>query len=1136
MTERDIFFEALEMATREARAAYLQGACGRDVTLRRKVDELLKEHFSNDSLLAGPALDGERPGIVEPPVEETPAQIIGRYKLLEKIGEGGFGEVWMAEQREPVKRRVALKIIKLGMDSRQIVARFEAERQVLAMMDHANIAKIFDADVTATGRLYFVMELVRGIKITEYCDQNQLSTQERLRLFVLVCQAIQHAHQKGIIHRDLKPSNILVTLHDGVPVPKVIDFGIAKATQQELTDKTVFTQFQQFIGTPAYISPEQAEMSGLDIDTRADIYSLGVLLYELLVGQTPFDVKEMMEGGLDTLRQIIREKEPLRPSTKLNTLAGEARTTAGKRRHTEVSKLVQQIQGDLDWIVMKCLEKDRTRRYDTANDLAADLNRHLDNEPIVARPASAAYRFQKAFRRNKLVFGAGAAIAVALLLGLAASTLMYLQERKAYMRTAQAEREQARLRSVEEGLRKSETALRQRAQAGEREAQRAVVALKRTAYVADMALVQQALAEGNLAQARRLLDRNRPKAGEDDIRGFEWRYLWAQARSDEAEKLGEYKGFLGGVAFSPDGIYLASGGPQGVEIRSFHNHALLLTLTNAGGAPIQFSPDGELLVTVRDSGLALWNSRTWKERTELPGASAPFVFAQNGKVIVARQDDGIAMWNTEKANKIADLPGTVPFNDFSRGIAMSPDGNTVFLGDSFQLRSWDLRTQIELEPMSYPPRVGIITFLAVSPEGLLAAAHWNGHVTLWDLKTRQLLHTFEPSLGWGTSVVFSPDGSLMASASSDQNIFLYETRSRKRLGRFKGHEGEIWALQFSPDGHWLVSGSEHDKSLRLWDVTKISRESEQAEMSMPLRFVDSNRSLICVSPKKGFCRIGVKTGTIQPLAEWPVPVPLGFVTYSFVPGGQLSLSPDGTMAAVLPGNLSLRIWNIFSSEREIVLTNSSGLIESTVLSEDGKRLAVAGKGAQTRLWNTTDWSSEILGDVVSGKVYQSAFSLDGTRLAQAESDGGRVFDLASRKTILRFHKDHFMSLAISHNGRILAAGTGTNLIHLWDLQSGQQVGTLRGHVAGVVGLSFSADGKTLASCGDTRVKLWNIETLQEILTLSRFSSAPIAALFSSDGSCLATSSYDDRVQLWPAPSFEEIAAAEAREKTEIRQP
>src|SRR5216110_2607875 len=324
MTEQEIFLEALEMATPEARAAYLQGACGRDVTLHRKVDELLKEHFSNDSLLAGPAVEGERSTIkLNLPPEETPAQMIGRYKLLEKIGEGGMGDVWMADQREPVKRRVALKIIKPGMDSRQIVARFEAERQALAMMDHANIAKVFDAGTTDSGRPYFVMELVRGIKITEYCDQNQLRTLDRLKLFILVCQAIQHAHQKGIIHRDIKPSNILITLHDGVPVPKVIDFGIAKATQGELTDKTVYTQLQQFIGTPAYMSPEQAEMSGLDVDTRSDIYSLGVLLYELLTGRTPFDQHELLQAGLDGMRKMIREVEPVRPSTRISSLQGE---------------------------------------------------------------------------------------------------------------------------------------------------------------------------------------------------------------------------------------------------------------------------------------------------------------------------------------------------------------------------------------------------------------------------------------------------------------------------------------------------------------------------------------------------------------------------------------------------------------------------------------------------------------------------------------------------------------------------------------------------------------------------------------------------------------------------------------------
>jgi len=390
------------------------------------------------------------------PIEQRPGTMIGRYKLLEKVGEGGFGTVFVAEQREPVKRRVALKIIKLGMDTRQVIARFEAERQALALMDHPNIAKVLDAAATDTGRPYFVMELVRGIKITDYCEQNNLSTGQRLELFLRVCQAIQHAHQKGIIHRDIKPSNILVTLHDGVPVPKVIDFGIAKATQGELTDKTVYTQLQGFIGTPAYMSPEQAEMSGLDIDTRADIYSLGVLLYELLTGKTPFDARDLLEAGVEQMRRTIREKEPLKPSTRLSQqLVGadirrlsksEEEIRASSRRLLQVRKLIELLRGDLDWIVMKCLEKDRTRRYDTANGLASDVQRYLNTEPVSARPPSQLYRFRKMVRRNKLAFGAAGAVFAALVIGLGLSTWLFVKERGTRQRAETAEREQGRQR------------------------------------------------------------------------------------------------------------------------------------------------------------------------------------------------------------------------------------------------------------------------------------------------------------------------------------------------------------------------------------------------------------------------------------------------------------------------------------------------------------------------------------------------------------------------------------------------------------------------------------------------------------------------------------------------------------------
>src|SRR5687767_14072393 len=349
----------------------------------------------------------------------------------------------MADQEEPVRRRVALKVIKLGMDTKAVIARFEAERQALAMMDHPNIAKVHDAASTETGRPFFVMELVRGIPITKYCDENQLTTTARLELFIKVCQAIQHAHQKGVIHRDIKPSNILVTVNDGAPTPKVIDFGIAKATQGRLTGATVFTAFEQFIGTPVYMSPEQAEMSSLDIDTRSDIYSLGVLLYELLTGRPPFDPKVFAQAGVEQIREQIREIEPAKPSRRLQTLDEDERTTIARLRGTAASQLSLALRGDLDWIVMRCIEKDRTRRYDTANGLAADIQRYLRNEPVVARPPSTAYLLQKLIRRHRFGFAAALAVVATLVLGVVASAW------QAY-RATQAEHEQARLRAIAE--------------------------------------------------------------------------------------------------------------------------------------------------------------------------------------------------------------------------------------------------------------------------------------------------------------------------------------------------------------------------------------------------------------------------------------------------------------------------------------------------------------------------------------------------------------------------------------------------------------------------------------------------------------------------------------------------------------
>jgi serine/threonine protein kinase len=418
MSERSIFVAALEVDDPVERAAYIERACAGDPALRSHVEELLKAHQQPGPFMDRPAHD--LVGTLDEPITERPGTIIGPYKLLEQIGEGGFGVVFMAEQQQPVRRKVALKVLKPGMDTRQVIARFEAERQALALMDHPNIAHILDGGATASGRPYFVMELVRGIAITEFCDQNRLPVRERLALFINICQAVQHAHQKGVIHRDLKPSNMLVTLHDDKAVVKVIDFGIAKATGQQLTEKTLFTNFAQMIGTPLYMSPEQAQMSGLDVDTRSDIYSLGVLLYELLTGTTPFDKERLKTVGYDEIRRIIREEEPVKPSTRISTL-GQAATLLSTQRRSDPKQLSRLCRGELDWIVMKCLEKDRNRRYETANALAMDVERYLHDEPVLACPPSVGYRLRKFTRKYRTLLRIAGVFVALLVLAAAVS-------------------------------------------------------------------------------------------------------------------------------------------------------------------------------------------------------------------------------------------------------------------------------------------------------------------------------------------------------------------------------------------------------------------------------------------------------------------------------------------------------------------------------------------------------------------------------------------------------------------------------------------------------------------------------------------------------------------------------------------
>src|SRR6266568_1891044 len=697
--ERRLFFRALEKPAGKERAAFLDGSCGDNADLRRRLEALLQKFETLGTFLEEPAVsapDSLQRLIAggDPPTETAPAETltekvgdrIDRYKLLQQIGEGGCGVVYMAEQTEPVRRRVALKVIKLGMDTKQVIARFEAERQALALMDHPNIAKVLDAGATETGRPYFVMELVRGIKITEFCDEKSVPTADRLRLFTQVCQAIQHAHQKGVIHRDIKPSNILVTVNDGVPVPKIIDFGIAKATAGPLTDKTFFTAFEQFIGTPAYMSPEQAEMTSLDIDTRTDIYSLGVLLYELLTGRPPFDPSELLQSGLDEMRRTIREKEPDRPSTRLSTMAEGELTTVAKHRHTEAPRLIHLVRGDLDWIVMKCLEKDRTRRYETANGLASDIQRHLNYEPVVARPPSALYRIEKLVRRNRLAFTAATAIASALVLGIVASTWQAIRA----------------------------TRFRQQAQGEAKRAEAEALANRQNLYAADMNLANQALEDYNLPRARELLEKHRPPGGESsnsplrsDLRGWEWRYLARQCRSDELTTLARFGSCVFTVSVSRDGHWLAAACSDGTvglwdlrtrrQLPSFETYrgpASFFEFEDRSHAAA-FSPDCRTLAAGGvNKDIFLWDvveHRTVAILTGHQGTVDHLAFSHDGRFLAsASLDETARLWDM-RSNPPRELAKLEPQLRGVLCVAFSSDSKTLVTGGGSKLvKLWDV--------------------------------------------------------------------------------------------------------------------------------------------------------------------------------------------------------------------------------------------------------------------------------------------------------------------------------------------------------------------------------------------------------------------------------------------------------------
>jgi WD40 repeat protein/serine/threonine protein kinase len=1027
-------------------------------------------------------------GVVVHSSSGSAAQWIGPYQLLDKLGEGGFGEVWLAQQHEPVRRQVALKIIKPGMDSKQVVARFEAERQALAMMDHPNIAKILEAGTTgqeeervtavsatlpAPGRPYFVMELVRGSRITEYCDTHHLSTTDRIQLFILVCKAVQHAHQKGIIHRDLKPSNILVARVDGIPVPKVIDFGIAKAMQQDLTDKTIFTIFTQLIGTPAYISPEQAEFGSGDIDTRSDIYSLGVLLYELLVGRTPFDAGEMVRGGIHSLRRIIREEEPVRPSTRLKTLPVTERTATALARQSEPLKLTHQLSGDLDWIVLKCLEKDRTRRYETANGLAMELQRCLTNEPIVARPPSTAYRIRKAWQRHKVLGAAGITVALALVVAAGVSTWQAAKARQS------------------------------------RNATQALL------YVANMGLIGQAWAANDLGRIRQLLDETAEFPG----RGFEWHYWQRQTRMDERTFRG-HAARVWSAAFSPDGRRVVTASDDGTaKVWEVASGQTVMTLPGHEDwvRSAAFSPDGRRIVSgSKDCIVRVWDAVTGVEIRRLLGHRAAIrtvSFAHDGRRIVTACQDGTAQsWDADTGLPLVTFRG---HSNWVFSAAFASDGrHIVTAGDDGTARIWDADGGQEL--LRLEGHIGNVRTAVFSPDSqLVVTAGQDRTARIWDAVSGRARRVLTGHQGNVFCAAFSPDGRHLVTTSGDQTVRIWDAANGREVSQFKGHSSEIYTAVFSSDGRRVLTASE-DKTSKIWDVSGLS-SAQPVESRQSILAYGSNVYTVAISPNGQHIAVGGDGGKIQLWAMATGDLLLALSSHD-TEVRSLAFSPDGHQLAAGHGDGSVRLWEPADGRLSNRFAGHIGGVNSVAFSADGSRVLSAGGEGRIKVHRVLDGRELLSLPPKHREAHSASFSPDGSRIVGGyesavvlwEADtGAEILTLpnASRARSARFSPDGQWIVVASNDrtARVLNAGTGIDR------------NFLTGHTRAVYAANFSPDGKRLVTASqDQSARVWEVAMGRELLCLRGHTAEVTSVVFSPDGQHIATGSLDGTARVWTA--------------------
>jgi len=1085
---KGILHEAIAVEPR-ARARYLDDVCGADANLRAELDSLLAaEAQLSESFMGSPlstTLDrGLDRGDFGATGLESGQLFAERFLLIRKLGEGGMGQVWLAEQAYPVRRTVALKLIGAGMYDETTVQRFQSERQSIAIMDHPCIAKVFDAGTSPQGQPYFVMEFVPGLPITEYCDQKKLGIAARLEIFIRACEGVQHAHQKAVIHRDLKPANILVVEVDAVAVPRIIDFGLAKATTRQRPEDNLVTEFGLFMGTPGYMSPEQVDQNTRDVDTRTDVYTLGVILYVLLTGVMPFAAKRGHRPALDVWLRQLREQEPPPMISKLASDPQQATITAAARS-TDRKQLVKMLRGDLQWIVSKALERERERRYGSPAELAADLRRYLNDESVQARPQSAGYQLRKFIRRNRLATAVAGMLVVLAVAAAAAGLVAIRKQHEAEFQAARVRQAQSRLLT-----------------------QAAAQRLKDSNVAGAQGIILEVLRNPEFAQ--------RPTPAAIHV------FQDVRARDAQLAVLAGHGAYVNAGVFSPDGTRVVTASDDktarvwdartGVEILAIVGHQGYVNTAT-------FSPDGTRVVTASDDRTAaIWDARTGQRIASLLGHGdvvESAIYSPDGTRILTASDDQTAhIWDARTGATLTVLSG---HTGYVYGAAYSPDGNRIVTASSDKTaRIWDAHTGAQLLVLA--GHGGYVNAAAFSPDNARVVSVSEDNIArIWNARTGAPLLSLTGHTGAIYCAAFSPDGKRIVTTSRDRTVRLWDALTGVQLAVFAGHRDRVSSGAFSPDGTRIITTS-FDETARIWD----------ASLGHELLVFGHDSYLYSGSYSPDGARIvtgaGDATSRIWDArtgAQSAVLTGHGDRVTSAV------YAPDGTRVVTGSIDKSARIWDLGTGAQPRVLAASGngyvmsgGYVYGVAYSPDGTRIATASTDQTARIWDASTGAPVLVLSGHRGYVYGVAFSPDGTRLATASADkSARVWDARTgvQLAILSGHDDRVNSISFSPDGTRLVTGSDDRTARVWDARTGLGTLVLTGHEERVNSARFSPDGRQIVTASaDKSARIWDAQTGEQLAVLTGHTDSVTSGMYSPDGSRIVTVSGDKSARVWDA--------------------